>query len=109
MRNITSLDGSCYEAIDSSVYHKIFFRISKCLACNAEKALQLKITKKRTNIANFINIFIYIYIPILYVTRITRNKNDSINSIPQHGRVVEIVLLKIFPTPRYPYLILCSR
>ena len=26
--------------------HKIFFRISKCLACNAEKALQLKITKK---------------------------------------------------------------
>ena len=27
-------------------FHKIFFHISKCLACNAEKALQLKITKK---------------------------------------------------------------
>ena len=27
-------------------FHKIFFHISKCLACNAEKTLQLKITKK---------------------------------------------------------------
>ena len=36
-------------------FHKIFFHISKCLACNAEKTLQLKITKKM-NIANFINI-----------------------------------------------------
>ena len=30
------------------------------------------------NIANFIN--------MLYVTRMTRNKNDSINLILQHGR-----------------------
>ena len=27
-------------------FHKIFFHISKYLACNAEKLLQLKITKK---------------------------------------------------------------
>ena len=27
-------------------FHKIFFHISKCLACNAEKTLQLKIIKK---------------------------------------------------------------
>ena len=27
-------------------FHKRFFHISKCLACNAEKTLQLKITKK---------------------------------------------------------------
>ena len=27
-------------------FHKIFFHISKCLACNVEKTLQLKITKK---------------------------------------------------------------
>ena len=27
-------------------YHQIFFHISKCFACNAEKSLQLKITKK---------------------------------------------------------------
>ena len=27
-------------------FHNIFFHISKCLACNAEKTLQLKKTKK---------------------------------------------------------------
>ena len=27
-------------------FHKIIFHISKCLACNVEKTLQLKITKK---------------------------------------------------------------
>ena len=27
-------------------FHKTFFHISKCLACNVEKALQMKITKK---------------------------------------------------------------
>ena len=27
-------------------FHKIFFHISKCLACNAEKTLQLKIKKE---------------------------------------------------------------
>ena len=27
------------------------------------------------------------YVPILYVTRMTQNKNDLINSILQHGRV----------------------
>ena len=29
------------------------------------------------------------YIPILYVKRMTQNKNDSINSLLQHGRVVD--------------------
>ena len=33
-----------------------------------------------------------IYIPILYVTRMTQNKNDSINSILQHGRSIKIVV-----------------
>ena len=27
-------------------FHKIFFHISKCLACNVEKILQLNITKQ---------------------------------------------------------------
>ena len=45
LRSITSLDGSCYKAIDSSISQNIF-HISKCLACNAEKTIQLKITKK---------------------------------------------------------------
>ena len=44
-------------------FHKIVFHISKSLACNAEKLLQLKITKKKKkNITNFINIYIQIYI-----------------------------------------------
>ena len=37
-------------------FQKIFFYISKCLACNAEITLYLKITK-RMNLANFINIY----------------------------------------------------
>ena len=45
--------------------HKIFFHISKCLASNAEKTLQLKITKKRMNINNFINTYTSIYTYIL--------------------------------------------
>ena len=44
--------------------------------------------QKIMNIANFINIYTNIYIPILYATRMTQNKNDSINSILQHGHVV---------------------
>ena len=37
-------------------FQKVFFCISKCLACNAEITLYLKITK-RMNLANFINIY----------------------------------------------------
>ena len=36
--------------------------------------------KKKMNITNFTKIYIQIYIPILYVTKVTQNKNDSINS-----------------------------
>ena len=43
-------------------FHKIFIHISKCLACNTEKTLQLKIKKKkRINIANFINVYTNVY------------------------------------------------
>ena len=47
--------------------------------------------------------------PKLYVARMTQNKNDSINSILKHGRVVGINCCVVFPTSRFPYLILCSR
>ena len=47
--------------------------------------------------------------PILYVTRMTQNKNDSINSILQHGRVVDNNCFVVFPTLRYPYFILSPR
>ena len=52
-------------------FHKIFFHISKCLAYNAEKTLELKITKKRMNMANFINVYTNIY------TYVICDKNDS--------------------------------
>ena len=29
---------------------------------------------------NFVNIYVQIYISILHMTKVTRNKNDSINS-----------------------------
>ena len=51
-------------------FHKNFFHISKCLACNVEKTLQLKITK-RMNMANFTNIYTNIYIYIIC------DKNES--------------------------------
>ena len=94
-------------------FHKMFFHISKCLASNAEKTLQFKVTKIRMNIANLINIYIYIYIQIyiliLYVTRMTQNKNDSINLILKYGRVVDKNCCVPFPTSGFPYLTLCRR
>ena len=52
-------------------FHKIFFHISKCLACNAEKIITVEDNKKRMNIANFINIYANIY------TYIICDENDS--------------------------------
>ena len=57
-------------------FHKIFVHILRCLACNTEKTLQLKVTKKIMNIANFIYICIYIYIYI-YLYYIICDENDS--------------------------------
>ena len=53
------------------------------------KNITVEDNKKRMNMANFINIYIQIYMPILYVARMNQNKNDSINSILQHGCVVD--------------------
>ena len=53
------------------------------------KNITVEDNKNRMNIANFISIYTYIYIPMLYVTRITQNENDSISSILQHGRAVD--------------------
>ena len=49
------------------------------------------------------------YIPMLYVTRMTQNKNHLINSIVQHGRVVDENCCVVFPNLGFPHLILCSR
>ena len=48
------MDGAMKESTHQFQKKKIF--ISKCLACNAEITLHLKITK-RMNLANFINIY----------------------------------------------------
>ena len=53
--------------------------------------------------------YIQIYVPIIYVTRMTQNKNDSINSILQHGRAVDKNCCVVFPTSRFPYLSLCPK
>ena len=44
------------------------------------KNITVEDNKKRMNITDFIDIYIQIYIPVLYVTKVTENKNDSINS-----------------------------
>ena len=44
---------------------------------------------------------------MLYMTRMTQNKNDPINSILQHGRVVDNNFCVVFPVSKSPYLILC--
>ena len=50
-----------------------------------------------------------IYVPILYVTRMTQNKKDSLNSILLQGRVVDNNCCVVFPISRFPDLILCPR
>ena len=47
--------------------------------------------------------------PILYATRMTQKKIDSINSILQNGGVAENNCCVVFPTSRFPYLILRPR
>ena len=107
-QNITSLDGSSYEAIHSSISQNIFSYL-KMFSMQCRKNITVEDNKKRMNIANFINIYTNIYIPILYVTRITQNKNDSINSILQHGGVVDNNCSVVFPVSCFSYLILCPR
>ena len=50
------------------------------LKMQCRKTITVEDNKKKMNITNFINIYTNIYIPILYVTEMARNKNDSINS-----------------------------
>ena len=69
-RNITSLDGSCYEAIDSSILQNIFSYF-KMLSTQCRKNITVEDNKKRMNIANFINIYTNIY------TYIICDENDS--------------------------------
>ena len=46
----------------SHQFFKKFFHISKYLAYNAEKILELKITKKIMSIASYVHMYIYTYV-----------------------------------------------
>ena len=72
------------------------------------KNITVEDNKERMNIANFISLYTNIYSYIV-CDEITQNKNDLINSILQHGRVVDKNCCVIFPTSGFPYLILCPR
>ena len=69
-RNIISLDGSCYEAIDSSISQNTFSYF-KMFSMQFRKDITVEDNKKRMNIANFINIYTNIY------TYIICDENDS--------------------------------
>ena len=69
-QNITSLNGSCYEAIHSSISQNIFSYL-KMFSMQCRKNIAVEDNKKRMNIANFINIYTNIDIYIIC------DKNDS--------------------------------
>ena len=58
-RNITSLDGSYYEAIDQSISQKIFSYV-KTFSMECRKNTAAEDNKQRMNIANFVNTYTYI-------------------------------------------------
>ena len=64
LRNITSLDGSCYEAIDSSISQNTFSYL-KIFSIQCRKDTTAEVNKKNINIANFINIYANIYTYII--------------------------------------------
>ena len=68
-RNTTSLDRSCYEAIDS-ISQNIFSYL-KMFSIQCRKNITVEDNKKRMNIANFINVYANIY------TYIICDENDS--------------------------------
>ena len=69
-QNITSLDGSSYEAIHSSILQNIFSYL-KMFSMQYRKNIIVKYNKKRMNVTNFINMYKNIY------TYIICEKNDS--------------------------------
>ena len=69
-QNSTSLDGSSYEAIHSSILQNILSYI-KMFSMQCRKIITVEDNKKRMNITNFINIYTNIYTYIVCV------KDDS--------------------------------
>ena len=63
-RNILSLDGSCYEAIDSSISQKNFSYL-KMFSMQCRENTTIENNNKRMNIANFITIYTNIFTYII--------------------------------------------
>ena len=84
-----------------SIYLFIFFIFQ-----NAYHARQKK-HKKKNEYSHLI--CPYKYIPKSYVTKMTQNKNDSINSILQYRRLFDKNCCAVFPASVFPYLILRPR
>ena len=63
-RNITSLDGLCYKAIDSSILQNIFSYL-KMFSIQCRKNIAVEDNKERMNIATFIYIYTNIYTYII--------------------------------------------
>ena len=59
-RNITSLDGLCYEAINSSISQNIFSYLDM-FNMDCRKNITVEDNEKRMNIAIFINIYTNLY------------------------------------------------
>ena len=70
LRNITSLGGSFYEAMNSTISQNIFSYL-KMFSMQSRKKITVEDNKKRKNIANFINIYTNSY------TYIICDENDS--------------------------------
>ena len=69
-QNITSLDGSGYEAIHSSIWQNIFSYL-KMFSIQCRKSITVEDNKKRMNITNFINTYANVCVSIIC------DKNDS--------------------------------
>ena len=68
------------------------------------KKIKVEHTKKRMSIASYIKIYTYVI-----SDENDSNKNDSINSILQYGRIVNKNCYVVFLASGFPYLILCPR
>ena len=69
-QNITSLDGSGYGAIHSSIWQNIFSYLN-LFSIQCRKSITVEDNKKRMNITNFINTYTNVY------TSVICDKNDS--------------------------------
>ena len=103
-RIITSLDGWGYEAIDSSISQNTFSYI-KMFSMKCRNNIAVENNKKSMKIADFINIHTNIY---TYIICEYESKKKDIDSILQHGRVVDKNCC-VTPTSGFPYLTLCPR